>query len=183
MNHKIKLLSGVGVAALFISLMGLPLLAADGMDADFGRTVEFVPLVKHMMSQVHCYDTGTDDCETTDHFGTSFTKEHTLGFLLDGSRSKMRTLGFEPLYVCESRDDSGVMMVTGGLLENDPKGACRAAGFRYNHIGYISSTNQIEAPSALYRCMHPGTHDTLLTHDAGECAAATYSSAALLGYL
>ena len=181
--HKRNWLLGSGALTLLALVVGIPLYAASGPSADFGKTIEFLPLVRHMISQVHCYDTGTDNCETTDHMGTSFTKEHTLGFLLDGSKSKMTTLGFKPVYLCEARDDSGVMMITGGLLESDPRGACRAAGFRYDQVGYISSTNQIEAPSALFRCVHPDTKDTLLTRNAGECAAASYGSAQLLGYL
>jgi len=183
MNYKIKLFSGIGVAALFISLLGLPLLAANGMDADFGRTVEFVPLVRHMMSQLHCYDTGTDDCEETDHLGSNFTKEHTLGFLLDGSRSKMSQRGFVELYVCEARDDSQTMMVASGVTDEDPRDACRDADYRPKRAGYISATDQIEAPWALYRCTHSDTNDTLLTHDPSECTAQSYNAAELLGYL
>lgn len=177
------LLKGTVVATFLMLVIGIPLYAAGHLGADFGKSIEFKPLVRHMMSQVHCYDEGTDDCETTDHMGTSFTKENTLGFLLDGSRSKVSRLGLEPLYICEARDDSGVMMVTAGTTEDDPKDACRDADFRPNHVGYISPTDQIEAPSALYRCVHPETHDTLLTHDAGECTAAAYGSAEMLGYL
>ncbi len=184
MNKRNLLLGGGIAATLFALVAGAPLYAAiNDMAADYGRSVEFVPLVRHMMSQVHCYDTGTEDCEEADHIGTTFTKEHTLGFLLDGSKSKMTALGFKPVYLCEARDDSGVMMVTGGLLENNPKAACRATGFRYDHVGYISTTNQIEAPWALYRCLHPDTHDTLLTDNQGECAAQSYDAAELLGYL
>lgn len=177
------LLKGTVVATFLMLVIGIPLYAAGHLGADFGKSIEFKPLVRHMMSQVHCYDEGTDDCETTDHMGTSFTKEHTLGFLLDGSRSKVSRLGLEPLYICEARDDSGVMMVTAGTTEDDPKDACRDADFRPNHVGYISPTDQIEAPSAIYRCVHPETHDTLLTHDADECTAAAYESAEMLGYL
>lgn len=176
----------LGSSALLILLtlaVAIPLYAAGTLSADFGKFIEFKPLVRHMISQVHCYDVGTNDCETTSHFGSNFTKEHTLGFLLDGSRHRMNALNFKPLYLCEARDGSGVMMVTGGLLENDPRGACRAAGFRYKQAGYISSTNQIEAPFPLYRCVQPTTHDTLLTHDASECTTALYGSAELLGYL
>jgi hypothetical protein len=176
--------SGV-VAALAILFIGLPLYA--GMTAsptaDFGRSVEFLPLVRHALSQLHCYDVGTDECEKTSHMGNKFMKEHTLGFLLDGSNKKMEKAGFEPLYLCESRDDDHVMMVTGGLREDDPKRACRDEGFRAKKAGFISSTDDIEAPWALYRCTHPATNDTLLTHDPAECTAATYGPAELLGYL
>jgi hypothetical protein len=183
MRKRSIVVGGGAFATLLALVVGLPLYAAADLTADFGRTVDFEPLVRHMMSQVHCYDTGTDDCEDTHHFGNSFTKEHTLGFLLDGSRRKMSERGFEPLYVCESRDDSGVMMVTSGVTEEDPRRACRNEGFRARQAGYISSSDQIEAPSALYRCMHPDTHDTLLTHDPTECAAQAYDAAELLGYL
>lgn len=182
--HKVNFLLGGSMVAVMLALVvGIPLYAAGHLTADFDKFIEFKPLVRHMISQVHCYDEGTDDCETTDHLGASFTKEHTLGFLVDGSTSKMRRLGLEPVYVCEDRDDSGVMMVTAGTLEEDPKDACRDADFRPDHVGYISPTDEIEAPFELYRCVHPTTNDTLLTHDPNECSAATYGPAELMGYL
>src|SRR5688572_14393558 len=108
MRHRSLFLRG-GIPAIFlIALTITPLYAAGQLSADFGKQVEFVPLVRHMISQVYCYDIGTTDCETTSHFGTHFTKEHTLGFLLDGPRSKMNALGFKPLYVCETRSNTGV---------------------------------------------------------------------------
>ena len=171
------------MSALLALIVGLPLYAATNLSADLGKRVEYVPLVRHMMSQLHCYDTGTDDCETFDHFGSGFDKEHTMGFLFDGSRSQMRRLGFEPLYLCEARDDSGLMMVTAGTTEEDPKDTCRDARFRADRVGYISPTNQIEAPWPLYRCVHPGSQDTLLTDAPSECAAQAYGPAELLGYL
>jgi hypothetical protein len=183
MHKRSWYLGGGALITLLTLAVGIPLYAANGPAADFGKTVEFLPLVRHMISQVHCYDIGTDDCEAKNHLGTTFTKEHTLGFLIDGSSRKMSQLGFKPVYLCEARDNSGVMMVTGGLLENDPKAACRAAGFRYKQVGYISSTNQIEAPSALFRCVHPDTKDTLLSRSGAECSAASYGPAQLLGYL
>ncbi len=170
-------------ATLLALVIGLPLYAAADLTADFGKRVEYVPLVRHMMSQVHCYDTGTDDCETKSHLGTNFTKEYTLGFLLDGSRRRMKHLGFEPLYLCKSRDDNGVMMVTAGTTEDDPKDTCRDANFRPKRAGYISPTNQIEAPWPLYRCTNPDTSDTLLTDNPAECTAQAYDPAQLLGYL
>jgi hypothetical protein len=176
------MLRGSMVAALLL-FSGLPIWAASDSSSDFGKFIEFKPLVRHMISQVHCYDTGSDDCETDAHLGASFTKEHTMGFLLDGSSRKMQDRGFEPLYFCEARDDSGVMMVTAGTVESDPREVCRDAGFRPRRAGYISATDQLEAPWPLYRCVHPTTHDTLLTDDAAECTAATYGSAELLGYL
>lgn len=182
--QKQSIIAGGWAFALLALVVGLPLYAIVGdPKADYGRTVEFVPLVRHMMSQVHCYDTGTDNCENERHFGGSFTKEHTLGFLLDGSRRRLRERDFEPLYLCETRDDSGVMMVTSGVADADPRAACRDADFRPRHAGFISSTNLIEAPWALYRCTHPDTHDTLLTEDPAECAAQSYGAAELLGYL
>src|SRR3989344_5773700 len=176
---------GAGTCAILLALaVGLPLYAAvNEMSADYGRTIEFVPLVRHMMSQLHCYDTGTDDCEDTNHFTSSFTKEPTLGFLLDGSRRKLSDRDFKELYLCQARDDSHTMMVTSGVADTDPRHACRDAGYRPRRAGYISSTDQIEAPWALYRCTHPDTHDTLVTDDPGECTAQAYDSAELLGYL
>ncbi len=173
----------LGSTAIFVLLIGLPLYAASHFSADYGRSISFTPLVRHMISQVHCYDIGTDDCETTSHLGNVFTKEHTLGFILDGSARKMSERGFKPLYLCEARDKSGVMMVTAGTTESDPVKACRTAGFRAKRAGYISSTNQIEAPWPLYRCVHPDTKDTLLTDSPAECASQSYGSARLLGYL
>ena len=146
--------------------------------------MEFTPLVRHMVSQLHCYDTGTDDCETTPHFSNSgFTKEHTMGFLLNGSRRAMRARGFKPLYLCKTRNDNNVMMVTAGTTEDDPKRACRNEGFRGKRAGYISATDQIEAPWPVYRCTHPDTHDTILTEDPAECTTQAYAPAELLGYL
>ena len=184
MRKRSVVFGGGAFATLLALVVGLPLYAAvDDSLADYGQTIEFVPLVRHMMSQVHCYDTGTDDCETESHFDASFTKEHTLGFLLDGSRRRMTERGFEELYICEGRDDSHTMMVTSGVADDDPRDACRDAGYRPRRAGYISSTDQIEAPWALYRCTHPDTHDTLVTDDPGECTAQAYDSAELLGYL
>lgn len=184
MRKRSVLLGGGAFATLLALFIGLPLYAAvSDPSADYGRSIEFVPLVRHMMSQLHCYDTGTDKCETEHHFDTSFTKEHTLGFLLDGSRRKLTDRGFEELYICESRDDSHTMMVTSGVTDEDPRDACRDANFRPHRAGYISATDQFEAPWALYRCVHPATHDTLLTDDQAECTAQGYNSAELLGYL
>lgn len=181
---KRKILLGSGIIAAFALIaLSLPLYAAN-QNADYGRSVEFVPFVRHMMSQLHCYDTGTNECEKTSHLGTSFTKEHTMGFLLDGSRHRLSQFGFEPVYVCEGRHNSGVMMVTAGTVDDNPRQECRDAGFRpAKRVGYISSTDQIEAPWALYRCVEPTTHDTLLTHNTAECTTASYGAAELLGYL
>ena len=173
---------GMATALLFL-VVGIPLYAAINSSADYGKLVDFEPLVRHMISQVHCYDTGTDDCEKESHMGSKFTKEHTMGFMLDGSSRKMSERGFLPLYLCEARDNSGVMMVTGGLLEDDPRDACRDAGFRYDRAGYISATDQFEAPWPLYRCVHPDTNDSLLTDTPAECTAASYDTAELMGYL
>jgi hypothetical protein len=184
MQKRNIVFGGGAIAALLAFIVGLPLYAAfEDMTADYGRSVAFVPLVRHMMSQVHCYDTGTEDCEGTRHLGSSFTKEHTLGFLLDGSRKKMQQRGFEELYICEARDDSHTMMVTSGVADDNPRDACRDADYRPRRAGYISSTTDIEAPWALYRCIHEETHDTLLTDDPGECTSQNYNPAELLGYL
>jgi hypothetical protein len=173
----------VGSIAIIAALIGLPLYAVTSLTEDFGKHVDFMPLVRHMISQVHCYDTGTTECENHSHLGTHFTKEHTMGFLFDGSSRKMRDLGFEPLFLCKARDHSGLMMVTAGTTDSDPKDECRDAHFKPHLAGYISPTDGIEAPWPLYRCIHAVTHDTLLTDDAAECSSAGYGAAELLGYL
>lgn len=182
MHLKLGLAVGM-LSTLFIAVLSIGPLSAATATEDYGTFVEFKPLVRHMISQLHCYDVGTDDCEDTSHLGTNFTKEHTLGFLLYGSSRRMSSLGYKPLYLCEARNNSHLMMVTGGLLENDPVDACRDANFRHDRAGYISATANIEAPSPLYRCLHATTHDTLLTKNPAECTSATYGAAQLLGYL
>lgn len=180
-----SVLFGTGAFAFLLALIiGPPVYALiNNHTADFGQTVEFVPLVRHMMSQVHCYDTGTTECEHARHLDASFTKEHTMGFLLDGSRRKLRDRGFEEFYLCTARDDSHTMMATSGVADDDPRDACRDANYRPRQTGFISSTSQLEAPWALYRCTHSETHDALLTHDPAECTAQSYEAAELLGYL
>lgn len=167
----------VGIVIVVIAIMfAFPLssyLKSAILNPDINRP--FVPLVRHQKSQVHCYDNGTNVCETKKQ---PFEKEFTIGYLLTQSSSAIAGNPMASLYSC-ANGQTGKYYVTLNAAE------CGTAN-GYNNtspLGKILTTPSIEAPATLYRCMNTDKTDTLLTDDPRECSLVNYDAPETLGYV
>lgn len=133
------------------------------------RTNKLHPLVRHNTSQVHCYDSGTDQCEVA-----GFQKEFTLGYL--AMQKKANTT---ELYKCV-RPDANLHFVTTNRKE------CRQSPWfstSITNLGFIFKDSNLEASMPLYRCLNSDKTDTLLTDDPAECSILSYDPPTPLGYV
>lgn len=161
------LIAVVAVITQFGDLVGARLDAPD-----VGQ--EFRPLVRHQISQKHCYDDGSDFCESK---GGDFAKEYTLGYLLKKDKTSQGTKG-KPLYSCAGTKNANY---TATLNQKENCKGSQGYNKRYT-LGYLLETPDVEASTAIYQCFGQGGGDTLLTDDPNECALVGYGEASLLGY-
>lgn len=173
-------LVGVAAAAALGHSVGVAALGV--VPPDLGPTMDYAPLVRHQISQRHCYDNGSFLCEETASFKPAFDKEFTLGYLFQDSRQP--ALGLAPLYHCvdKRRGGTGFNFVLADTVDGDARRLCRDLGFRPFLLGHIARTPAFEAPQALYRCWG-FSFDSLLTDDPNECGLSGYFFTERLGYL
>jgi hypothetical protein len=152
--------------------------------ADLGTRFEYLPIVRHQISQRHCYDTGNSHCETPDRNKPAFAKEFTLGFLFDGLGPRNNQF-FSPIYACLARGlkDTAKYDIVVDSAELNARRYCSTLDLRAKRLGYIANDEIVEAPVALYRCYSNDRIDVLLTVGSDECSIAGYTSPELLGYL
>lgn len=141
----------------------------------FGKDVarSYTPLVRHQISQQHCYDDGSQLCEKAVGKQGSFAKEFTIAYLF--RQKPYDGLATDTLYVCgpTSRRASAATL--------DPA-TCKSAGQRAYRLGFIAKTADFEAPVALFACQLAAAEDVLITDDENECTLAGYGTATKLGY-
>lgn len=162
----------IGVAVILI-LMALWAVGGEYLGASLlgpDVTQRYRPLVRHQISQQHAYDDGSLFSENQ-----GFSKEFTLGYAF---HKKVKAVESLPLYSCADLRTLRFSVTT------NPQ-ECKAQGFRRVYpLGWIATTNSIEAPATLYRCLNASSGDVLLTDDGDECAlVAGYGEPEILGYI
>lgn len=175
-NHVNPLVSW-GVLAVAVVLLALivgpqlsAFMGASLLGPDRGST--YSPLVRHEISQSHCYDNGSQLCENSTV--GAFSKEFTLGYLFSSPTTNAAT-AMKSLYGCMNSSKRFSV----GTTTSD----CQARGFTKTYlIGYMFQTPAVEASFPIYRCFGSSNGDTLVTDDTSECSSLGYSSAELLGY-
>lgn len=136
---------------------------------DAGRI--FRPIVRHQISQRHCYDDGSRVCERQSP--QRYKKEFTVGFVAAAERPSSRAL-----YSCFDALNQRFTVT----LDKAECVALQFPGIRL--LGYVFTTSGVEAPTPLYRCINAESQDTLLTDGPRECTLlGGYGTPELLGYL
>lgn len=167
-----------GILAVAVILLGLvvgprllPYLGANLSGPDIGSL--YKPLVRHEISQLHCYDAGNQNCESA--VDQSFSKEFTLGYLFKNATPNPTTPVLS-LYSCTN--------TTHGFSIGTTTSDCKKRGFpTITLLGFIFQTPAVEAPFPLYRCFGNNGQDALLTDDPNECSVVSYNTPTLLGYM
>lgn len=180
-RRRVKfLLVGIGVMAPLVALA----IRGPLTRSDLGSQFDYRPLVRHQISQRHCYDSGSYYCETPSRSKPAFMKEFTMGFLFDGIGPR-RDYNFNAIYACEEkgRVDKGKYDVLVDNVDGNAKRGCHNQGLRTTQLGYVAFIPDIEAPVALYRCRSLDGSDVLLTNDTNECLTVGYGSGKLLGFI
>lgn len=135
----------------------------------------FRPLVRHQISQVHCYDDGSLFCESRKD---EYKKEFTIGYIPQ-SIPRKNEVATETLYSCASPRDNKFFVARG---QQEYKQTCRKNYNQTYRLGYIFQQPVIEASTPLYRCT--SDTDTLLSDSKVECDAQEgYTKPVLLGYV
>ncbi len=134
---------------------------------------KYSPLVRHQISQRHCYDNGSQFCEQNFGGGFQFDKEFTVAYLFASRPSIAST----PLYSCTNTKVPGeTYRITTKRAE------CNRAKLSSFVLGHVATAQDFEAPVALWRCLKNDTSDPLVTDDPNECALSEYAKPTLLGY-
>ncbi|MBI4022374.1 MAG: hypothetical protein HY372_03365 [Candidatus Andersenbacteria bacterium] len=156
--------------------------AAASVFADLGPGMSYTPLVRHQISQRHCYDDGSFFCEEARGEKPAFSKEFTLGYLFE--KSRQLGLGLAPLYACQDtgRRGLGRQFILADTVDGDARRVCRSFQMHPQRLGYVAREPLFEAAQALYRCWG-GEFDTLLTDDPNECTLSGYLFTERLGYI
>lgn len=148
------------VAAVYGSFLGARLSGPD-------RGSVYRPLVRHRISEIHCYDTGTTACEQET---PAFSKEFTVGYLLAD-----RSQGTRALYFCVDQNQ-------GRSLATVDRAECDGMP-QVTQLGFLFTDSNVEVATPLYRCQRADSGDTLLTDDGSECVLAGYNDPERLGYV
>lgn len=169
-----------GVIGSGVIIVGLALVSPLGAylrSAIVGPDINaaYRPLVRHQKSQVHCYDNGSQFCESRTQ---PFTKEFTIGYLAAPGAKPVSSIGTAMLYSCANQA-KGKFYLTLNKAECG-KGSGHASTIA---LGHVFSQPGVEAPVALYRCLNDDRTDALATDDPNECALVGYHQPEMLGYV
>lgn len=171
MNIHAIVKSKVQVALVAVAVVASVLLLGQIVSASLAgpdRTSDFKPLVRHSISQAHCYDNGTDMCENA-----GYSKEFTIGYLATSAVGSSTV----PLYGCHNRAGNLFFAAT------SPKECKNVGATKAFVLGHLFTDNNLETPFSLYRCLNSEGKDALLTDDPSECSLVNYNNVQLLGYL